>query len=522
MNQPADLSSTDQGRGVLFQRAVILGTCTLVTILYAMTVTIANVSLPQMQGALSVTQDQITWVVTFNIVATAVATPLTGWLVGRFGRRRLLIYTIIGFAIASLACGLANSLGTLILFRVLQGAFGAPLAPVCQAIVQSTFPRHMYAKAMAFFGMGVILGPIIGPVAGGYLSETYGWRWVFFMIVPFTLMALVSVIAFIRDSSTRSSVRFDWTGFLALSVAVTCLQITLDRGQRADWFDSYQIIILTCLTVAALYIFVAHVATTERPFLRPALLKDRNFVIGVTLMFIFGLLNFTPITLLPTLLQNLRGYPDSVIGYVLAIRGLGTLAGFFFLIVGSRIDPRLMVIAGFATQGISGWYMAQADLNVMLGDLFWPMIVQGFGVGLLWPSITAITFSTLNQEYLDEGTSIYHLIRNMASSIYISISVAVIMRTSGQRYAEMTDRVSPFNQNLDLPWASRGWNTTTTEGLSHLGGEIGRQAAMIGYINSFYMFSITAFAFIPLIFLVRWKRTEQLQSDEEEEESVKD
>ena len=179
MNEPTDLSSPDQERGVLFQRAVILGTCTLVTILYAMTVTIANVSLPQMQGALSATQDQITWVVTFNIVATAVATPLTGWLVGRFGRRRLLIYAIIGFAIASLACGLADSLGTLIFFRVLQGVFGAPLAPVCQAIVQSTFPRHMYAKAMAFFGMGVIIGPIIGPVAGGYLSEAYSWRWVF-------------------------------------------------------------------------------------------------------------------------------------------------------------------------------------------------------------------------------------------------------------------------------------------------------------------------------------------------------
>ena len=319
---------------MLFQRAVILGTCTMVTILYAMTVTIANVSLPQMQGALSVTQDQITWVVTFNIVATAVATPLSGWLVGRFGRRRLLIYTIIGFAVASLACGFANSLGTLIFFRVLQGAFGAPLAPVCQAIVQSTFPRHMYAKAMAFFGMGVIIGPIIGPVAGGYLSETYSWRWVFFMIVPFTLMALMAVMAFIRDTSTRTTVRFDWTGFLALSVAVTCLQITLDRGQRSDWFDSYEIIILTCLAVGALYMFLAHVATTDRPFLRPALFKDRNFTIGVILMFVFGLLNFTPITLLPTLLQNLRGYPDSVIGYVLAIRGLGTLAGFFFMIVG--------------------------------------------------------------------------------------------------------------------------------------------------------------------------------------------
>jgi DHA2 family multidrug resistance protein len=370
--------------------------------------------------------------------------------------------------------------------------------------------------------MGVIIGPIIGPVAGGYLSEAYSWRWVFFMIVPFTLMALMAVVAFIRDTSTRTTVRFDWTGFLALSVAVTCLQITLDSGQRADWFDSYKIIILTCLAVGALYIFVAHVTTTERPFLRPALLKDRNFVIGVTLMFIFGLLNFTPITLLPTLLQNLRGYPDSVIGYVLAIRGLGTLAGFFFMIVGSRIDPRWMVVAGFATQGISGWYMAQADLNVMLEDLFWPMIVQGFGVGLLWPSITAITFSTLNRDYVDEGTAIYHLIRNMASSIYISISVAVIMRTSSQRYAEMTDHVSPFNQNLDLPWASRGWSATTTEGLSHLGSEIGRQAAMIGYINSFYMFSITAFAFIPLVLLIRWKKENGHPTVKEGDENVHD
>ena len=520
MNQSAELSPTGPERGVVFQRAVVLGTCTVVTILYAMTVTIANVSLPQMQGALSVTQDQITWVVTFNIVATAVATPLSGWLVGRLGRRRLLIYAIIGFSVASLACGLANSLGTLIFFRVLQGIFGAPLAPVCQAIVQSTFPRHMYAKAMAIFGMGVILGPIIGPVAGGYLSEAYSWRWVFFMIVPFTLMALVAVLFFIRDTSTRTTVRFDWTGFLALSVAVTCLQITLDRGQRADWFDSYEIIILTCLAAAALYIFLAHVTTTDRPFLRPILFKDRNFLIGVTLMFLFGLLNFTPITLLPTLLQNLRGYPDSVIGYVLAIRGLGTMGGFFFMIVGSRLDPRLMVTAGFVTQGVSGWYMAQADLNVMLEDLFWPMIVQGFGVGLLWPSITAIAFSTLDQKYLDEGTAFYHLIRNMASSIYISISVAVIMRSSGQRYAEMTGHVSPFNQNFDLPWASRGWSATSTEGLSHLGHEISRQASMIGYINSFYMFSITAFAFIPLIFLVRWKKTERLQSDDEGGEDV--
>jgi len=506
MAQTSELNSNANGTSVAIQRGLILTTCTVVTILYAMTITIANVSLPQMQGALSATQDQITWVVTFNIVATAVATPMCGWLVARFGRRRLLICSILGFTVASLLCGTAESLGSLVLFRILQGAFGAPMAPVCQAIVQDTYPKHQHGVVIALFGMGVIIGPIIGPVAGGYLSETYSWRWVFFMIVPFALIALAGVMVFIRDKGERSPVALDWIGFLSLSAAVSCLQVALDRGERADWFESYEIIFLTCLAVGALYLFIGHITTTERPFLRPALLRDRNFLLGVILMCAFGTLNFTPITLLPTLLQNLRGYPDSVIGYVLSIRGMGTFAGFIFMIYGSRLDPRWMITAGFLTQGISGWYLGQMDLNVTMADIFWPMVVQGVGVGLLWPSITVVAFSTLKSEYLDEGTALYHLIRNVGSSIYISFSVAIVMRTAGQSYSEMSHFASPFNDSFRMPWASGQWNMDSVEGLSHLSGEITRQAAMIGYLNSFQLFSLTAVLAMPLILLIRWQR----------------
>ncbi len=510
-------STVDLDSGAV-QRGLILATCTVVTVLYAMTITIANVSLPQLQGALSATQDQITWVVTFNIVATAVATPMSGWLVARLGRRRLLIFSILGFTVSSLLCGTADSLGALVLFRILQGACGAPLAPVCQAIVQDTYPKHQHGTVIALFGMGVIIGPIIGPVAGGYLSEAYSWRWVFFMIVPFSLLALAGVLVFIRETGERSQVSLDWIGFLSLSAAVSCLQVVLDRGERADWFASYEIIILTCLAVGALYLFVGHVTTTERPFLRPALFRDRNFLLGVILMFAFGLLNFTPITLLPTILQNLRGYPDSVIGYVLSIRGMGTFAGFIFMIWGSRLDPRVMITVGFLTQAISGWYMGQMDLNVTMSDIFWPMVIQGLGVGLLWPSITVVTFSTLRQEYLVEGTALYHLIRNFGSSIYISLSVALVMRTAGQNYSQMSQFVSPFNDSFRMPWVSGQWNMDTVEGLSHLSGEITRQAAMIGYLNSFQLFSVTAVLALPLILLIRWQRPDTASQETDKEE----
>lgn len=488
-----------------WQRAAILLTCTGVTFLYAMTVTIANVSLPQMQGSLSATQDQISWVVTFNIVATAVATPMSGWLVSRLGRRRLTLFCVSGFAAASLLCGIADSLGALVVYRVLQGAFGAPLVPVSQAIVLDTYPKRQHGAVIAIFGMGAVLGPVVGPVVGGYLSEAYNWRWVFFMILPFTALAFLGSWLFIRDREAPSPVRLDWAGFVSLSAAVASLQLLLDRGERADWFDATEIVVYTCVAAGALYVFIAHTVTTERPFLRPALLRDRNFAIGLVLVLVFGMLNFTPMTLLPPLLQEVRGYPDSIIGFILGARGTGTLIGFCAMIYLNRFDPRLMIATGFLLQGGAGWYMAQLDVNLTTWDVWWTTALQGFGVGILWVPITVVTFSTLAPRYLDEGTAVYHLVRNIGSSIYISISVALVLRMARMNYADMTRFVSPFNEKLSLPWVAGEWGIGTDEALAQLSGEIMRQAKMIGYLDSFYFFSYTAVVVLPLVLLVRWK-----------------
>ncbi|MEZ5591432.1 MAG: DHA2 family efflux MFS transporter permease subunit [Gammaproteobacteria bacterium] len=401
MSSPADTSP--------LQRALILITVTLVTLLYAMTVTIANVALPQMQGALAATQDQIAWVVTFNIVATAVVTPLAGWLATRYGRRRLMLWAVLGFALSSLLCGLAGSLETLVLYRVMQGAFGAPLVPVSQAIVLDTYPKHQHGAATAVFGMGVIIGPILGPTLGGYLSEAFNWRWVFFMIVPVALLAWLGVLIFIRKrdpnaTDNQQQARLDWTGFISLAIAVATFQLILDRGQRNDWLESNEIVLYAVVAGLAFYLFIAHSLTARAPFLNPALFKDRNFVLGLIIVLVFGMLNFTPMTLLPPLLQNLRGYPDSIIGFLLGMRGLGTLFGFTLLLFVNRFDPRYLLALGFLLQAFAGWQMAQFDLNLTTFDVAWTSCLQGLGVGLVWVPVTLITFATLDPKLVGEGT----------------------------------------------------------------------------------------------------------------------
>ena len=487
------------------QRALILLTLTFVTMLYAMTVTIANVSLPQMQGSLSATQDQIAWVVTFNIVATAVVTPTSGWLAARLGRRRVMIYAVVGFAAASVLCGMAPSLETLVLFRIAQGACGAPLVPLSQAIVVDTYPRHQHGPATAVWGTGVIIGPIVAPALGGVLSEAYSWRWVFFMIVPFALVALLGVLAFIRDSQKGRRIGLDWTGFLALAVAVAAFQLMLDRGERNDWFQSGEILIEAGLALAGLYVFIAHSLTAEKPFLSPLLLRDRNFVIGIVIVLLFGMLNFTPITLLPTLMQDLQGYPDSVIGLVLSARGAGTFVGFVIMVFAGRLDPRIPMALGFALQAYAGWVMAGFDVNVSQWDVLWTTAIQGLGVGFIWVPLSVITFSTLAPQHVPEGTAIYHLLRNIGSSIHISLSVALVIRSAKVNYADLVAFISPYNESFDLPWARGAWSTESVKQLQSLSEETFRQATMIGYLNAFWLFSATAALAIPLVFMVRWR-----------------
>jgi DHA2 family multidrug resistance protein len=498
--------SEEPGAAAALYRAAVLGTCTAVTFLYAMTVTIANVSLPQMQGALSATQDQIAWVVTANIVATAVMTPLAGWLVARFGRRRLCNACVIAFGAASLACGLADSLGQLVLARVLQGAVGAPLVPVSQAIVLDTYPKRQHGAVIAIFGMGSVLGPVVGPVLGGVLSEAYDWRWVFYMIVPFSVLALAGTWLFIRDRESPARVRLDWLGFVLLSAALASLQVMLDRGERADWFDAGEIVAYATLAAIAFYAFVAHSATAERPFLQPALLRDRNFAIGIVLIFVFGMLNFTPMTLIPPLLQGIGGYPDSVIGFVLGARGLGTMVAFFVMIFASRLDPRAMIGIGFLLQALAGWQLAQLDMTPTAEGVFWTMALQGFGVGVLWVPITMVTFATLGADAMAEGSAVYHMVRNVGSSIHISLSTTLAVRMARANYAELAPAVSPYNEALRLPWVTGAWNVHEPHGLAAVGREVARQAAMIGYIDTFVFFIATSLAVLPLVLLVRWRR----------------
>ena len=485
------------------QRAFILLTLTFVTMLYAMTVTIANVSLPQMQGSLSATQDQIAWVVTFNIVATAVVTPTAGWLAARLGRRRLMILAVVGFALASVLCGLATSVEELVLYRIAQGACGAPMVPLSQAVLLDTYPKRQHGPVTAIWGVGVILGPIIAPALGGLLSEAYNWRWVFFMIVPFTAVALIGVLAFIHDRQETTQTWLDWTGFLALALAVACFQVMLDRGERNGWFQSHEILLEAGLALAALWVFVTHCLTAERSFLNPQLLRDRNFSLSLVIVLLFGMLNFTPITLLPSLLQDIQGYPDSVIGLVLSARGVGTFIGFGLMIFAGRVDPRIPMALGFALQAIAGLAMTGFDVNVTTWDVLWTAAVQGLGVGLLWVPLSIVAFSTLAPSLVPDGTAFFHLLRNIGSSVHISLSVALVVHGSKVTYAGLVEHVSPYNEAFDLPWVHGEWSASGLTELQALSDEVLRQATMIGYLDAFTFFWVTAALALPLVFMVR-------------------
>lgn len=485
------------------RQAMLLGTLTFVTMLYAMTVTIANVSLPQMQGSLSSTPDQIAWIVTFNIVATAVVTPIAGWLAGWLGRRRLMVWGIMGFGAASVACGLATSVPELVVYRIAQGAFGAPLVPLCQAIVIEAFPEEKRQKMMSIWGTGVILGPIIAPALGGALSEAYGWRWVFFMLVPFTAVALVGVLAMIPAAEAKGRPKLDWTGFGALAVAITALQLALDRGERAGWLESWEILIYIGLCLSALWVFGVRNAISRTPFLNPALLRDRNFVVGTVLIFIFGMLNFTPITLLPTLLQTVSGFPDSIIGQILSARGAGTLVGFAAMFVIGGLDPRVPMMIGLGLQAWSGWLMAGFSVDVSIGQVLWASALQGLGVGLMWIPLSVVTFATLPKSLVPDGTAIFHLLRNMGSSIFISITVALVIRQTAVNRSELSAAVTPYREAFSQPGMDGALDLDDLASLGRIAGEIGRQATMIGYINAFLFFAFCAVLAAPLVLIVR-------------------
>lgn len=494
------------GGQTAFGRAIILATMSLCTMLYALTLTIVNVALPQLQGALSATPDQVAWVVTLNVVATAIVTPLTGWIVARWGQRRVLIVAVLGFGVSSLLCATPTTLAPLLFYRIGQGVFGAPLVPLAQAIIVATYPPHQRAMAQGIFGMSVVIGPAIAPTIGGYLAEEYNWRWIFLLILPLCAAALIGVIAFIRDNAARRHIRLDWTGFLALSLAVTALQLMMDRGERLDWFGSTEIVLLAALMALGFYLFVVQMLTHPEPFISPSLFRDRNFTVGLFLVFVYGLLNVTPTVLFPSMLQNLKGYPDSLIGILLAMRGAGMVIGFFTAALMGRFDPRVGLLLGLSLVGWSGWMMSHFDLNVSPFAVGLAGVVQGMGTGIMWVPLSVVTFASLPTERLPEGSALFHLLRNYGSSIFISLSVMAVVHTGKVSYAELTENVSPFNEVMRYSSVMGLWNPESLPGLAALSREISRQADMIGYTNAFLMYTLVCFGAAPFLFFVKIRR----------------
>ena len=505
MTDTAHVADAPQG-GILSltgQQWLIVLMVQLSNMLFNMTITLANLVLPQVRGTLSATQDEISWVITLNLVATAIATPMTAWLAGRLGWRNMMLGTVAGFTLASCLCGLANSLETLIFARILQGTFGAPIAPLGQAILLATFPRHLQPFALVMWGVGSVFGPVVGPILGAMATEAWNWRAAFFMIVPPGIAALTCIWFALKEHDVKAPLRFDWIGFLALSIALVCAQLIFDRGQRLDWFDSREISACAVVGAIAFWIFVVHCLTANDPFLDPRLLRDRNFAIGTLIAFVIGMLSFTSLVLFPTLLHDLRGYPENVISTLIAARGLGNWTAFLFITQLTRAAPRFAIAAGLAIQAGSSFWMSHFDINVTESSVFWSHYLMGLGNSIAFTPMTVMTFSTLQSSKVTEGAAVFTMMRNFGSSLFISLAVLVFVRTSTMNYSHLSEYVSVYRPALYYSAFPTSWNPETTAGLLQLSREVQRQAAMIGYINAFYMMAVTATVSVPLALLLR-------------------
>jgi len=478
---------------------VIVGTATL----YSMTLLVVSVVLPQVQGTLSASPDQISWAMTYNILATAVVTPVSGWLAGRFGWRRVMLTCLAGFGISSVLCGFATSLEALVLFRILQGGLDAPLVPLTQTVTLSVFPRHQHRLATSLFGMGVVIGPIIGPIYGGYLSEIYNWRWAFFMIGPVALMAWFGLWALLPDRGRDQPVRFTWFGFLALAAALACLQLILDRGQRLDWLDSQEIVTEMVIGLLALGIFVAHSLLARTPLLDFRHLANRNYTLGLIIVLTFGMLNFTPMVMLPPMLKELGGYPDTIIGVLIAGRGMGAICGFFSSNWIGRLDPRIGVSAGFLLQAWAGWIMWGFNADVAAFDVMTTSLMQGFSIGLIWVPLTVSTFARVDTAHMAETSAVYHLLRNVGSSIFISLSVTTVIRTQTMNYGHLREFITPFNESFLGFSAVTGLDLDKLADLARLDAILTDQAQMIGFLNAFGLYTMVSLAVLPLVLLIR-------------------
>ncbi len=481
----------------------------LATFMQGVDTTIANVALPHMQGSFSVAQDQIAWVVTSYIVAAAIMTPLTGWLAGRFGIKYVFLISVIGFTVASAFCGMATSLTQLVIYRLIQGVCGAALVPLSQAVLLQINPPQRHAQAMAVWGMGVILGPIIGPALGGWLTEDYSWRWVFFINLPFGLLASAGIMIFIHQTRRAHREAFDFFGFAALSVAIGALQMLLDRGELKDWFGSTEIWIESAIAGVSFYLFVVHTVTaTDRSFLNRSLLKDANCIVGTVLMFVIGIPLYGTMTLLPTMLQNLMNYPVFTTGLVTAPRGIGTMVAMILVArLAGRIDTRLIILIGLMLTAAALWQMTGFSLQMGMGPVITTGLMQGFGLGFVFTPLSIITFSTLPRQLLTQGTAIFSLMRNIGGSVGIAIVEALLAQNTQVVHSRLMERLRPDNPLAQGPALHAPFSLTTPMGVAALNAEATRQAAMVAYVDDYMLMMLLVIAAVPLLLLLRRPRS---------------
>ena len=491
---------------------MITASLMLATLMQTLDSTIANVALPHMQGTLSASQDEITWVLTSYIVAAAIATPLTGWLSDQLGVKRLLAIAVGGFTIASALCGMSETLVQIIGSRLLQGIFGASLVPLSQSILLDINPREKQGQAMAIWGMGVMVGPILGPTLGGWLTDSYNWRWVFFINLPVGAFALFGVLRYLPDTRKSRGHGLDFFGFATLSLAIGAFQALLDRGEQLDWFGSTEIRIEALIAAISFAFFITHTATAgKRSFFRAELLRDRNFVTGTCFIFVIGAVLYATRALLPPMLQSLMGYPVATTGLVTAPSGIGTMIA--MLVAGrllGKIEARMLLFAGFVISALALYMMMKYTIVLSRADIVWPGVIQGFGLGLVFVPLSSVSFSSLSAELRADGTAIYSLMRNLGSSLGISVIQTMVTRNTQISHASLASYVTPYN-----PVIRSQIDMSSQSAMALLDRMIGQQASMIAYDDAFKLMFIATLVIIPMLSLIRKPRHQHRPDPEE-------
>jgi DHA2 family multidrug resistance protein len=473
------------------------------TIMQALDTTIANVALPYMQGSLSASQDQINWVLTSYIVAAAIMTAPVGWIANRFGRKRIFIICSAGFTFASVLCGLAQDINQMVLFRLLQGMFGAALVPLSQAVMLDSYALHERAKAMSIWGMGVMMGPIMGPSLGAWLTETYSWHWVFFVNIPFGIVTVLGLLVFMDETKKNLELRFDWFGFAALALGIGSLQIALDRGEQLGWLESNEIIAEIIVSIAGFYYFFAHSFTTAKPFIQFAIFKDRNFVGGCVFMAVMGLVLFSTMALSSPYLQNVIGYPIITAGLLLATRGCGTFVA--MMMVGRLmryIEARTLIITGLSLTCLSLFYMTGWTDQTGVPEIVTLSIVQGFGFGLVFVPLSTVAFLTLPNHLRTDGTSMLTLMRNVASSIGISVVIAQLTEGSRRVYAILSQHINPFNHALQMPDVRSMIDLGSDTGRAMADAMVNLQSQIIAFSLDYQLVMFVTLCAIPLAIMI--------------------